>query len=138
MPVDTKVSLCLSSALAVTTLAASQVFKAQLSDGKGMTILAGGLCSLLFMFLLTALGNLEGVLMGKGFEVRIFPEGMSIRIQSWFWQWYYFDIFQKMIVHDTLPVFSYFLFGGGYGCCRDRSSSLHNLLVSPYLVMAHV
>ena len=75
MAVDTKVSFILSSVLTVTLLAASQTFKSQLAETKGMTILGGGMCSLLFMFLLTAIGNLEGMMLGKGFEIQLIPEG---------------------------------------------------------------
>lgn len=80
MAVDTKVSFLLSAVLAVTTLAASQAFKVQLSESKGMTILGGGVCSLLFMFLLTAIGNLEGILVGKGFELQLVPEGQFTKL----------------------------------------------------------
>lgn len=75
MAVSTNVSFLLSSVLAITTLAASQTFKVQLSESKEMTILGGGISSLFFMFLLTAVGNLEGILMGKGFELQLVPEG---------------------------------------------------------------
>lgn len=71
---DTKLSLGLSAVLAITTLAATQAFKEDLQGSKGMTILGGGICSVLFMFLLTAVGNLEGILFGKGFEIQIMPE----------------------------------------------------------------
>ena len=74
MAVDTKVSLLLSAVLAVTTLAASQTFKVQLTESKQMTILGGGIASLFFMFTLTAIGNLEGFLLGKGFEIQLIPE----------------------------------------------------------------
>ena len=72
---STNVSFLLSSVLAITTLAASQTFKAQLAETKGMTILGGGVASLFFMFVLTAIGNLEDILMGKGFELQLIPEG---------------------------------------------------------------
>ncbi|KAL5255826.1 hypothetical protein ACHWQZ_G011154 [Mnemiopsis leidyi] len=74
MAVSTNVSFLLSSVLAITTLAASQTFKAQLAESKGMTILGGGVASLFFMFVLTAIGNLEDILMGKGFELQLIPE----------------------------------------------------------------
>lgn len=74
MAVDTKVSLVLSAVLAVTTLAASQTFKLQLTESKQMTILGGGIASLFFVFTLTALGNLENLLLGKGFEIQLIPE----------------------------------------------------------------
>ena len=77
MAVSTNVSFLLSSVLAITTLAASQTFKAQLAETKGMTILGGGVASLFFMFVLTAIGNLEDILMGKGFELQLIPEGIA-------------------------------------------------------------
>ena len=75
MAVSTNVSFLLASVLAITTLAASQTFKAQLAETKGMTILGGGIASMFFMFVLTAIGNLEGIMMGKGFELQLIPEG---------------------------------------------------------------
>jgi len=74
MVLDTKLSFGLSAVLAITTLAASQTFKVQLAETKGMTILGGGLSSVFFMCLLTAIGNLEGIVLGKGFELQVIPE----------------------------------------------------------------
>jgi len=74
MPLDTKLSFALSSLLAVTTLAATQAFKTQLAESKSMTIVGGGVGSVFFLFLITAIGNGESLMFGKGFELQFVPE----------------------------------------------------------------
>lgn len=74
MPLDTKLSFALSSLLAVTTLAVTQAFKTQLAESKSMTIVGGGVGSIFFLFLITAIGNGESLMFGKGFELQFVPE----------------------------------------------------------------
>ena len=79
---DTKLSFALSSLLAVTTLAVTQAFKTQLAESKSMTIVGGGVGSIFFLFLITAIGNGESLMFGKGFELQFVPEGKATSQQS--------------------------------------------------------
>uniref|UniRef100_A0A1I8JNM5 Propionyl-CoA carboxylase beta chain, mitochondrial n=1 Tax=Macrostomum lignano TaxID=282301 RepID=A0A1I8JNM5_9PLAT len=54
--------------------AGMQLFKAQLADSKLGTILGGGLGSLLFILLLTAVNNFENAFIQRGFQSQLFPE----------------------------------------------------------------
>lgn len=51
------------------------MYKPWLTSSQVHTILGGYLGSILFVFSLTALGNLETYLFGKTVQVKLFPEG---------------------------------------------------------------
>lgn len=50
-----------------------QVFKTALSSNESMTIVCGFIGSILFMLLLTCVGNAETLLFGRGFQTKL-PE----------------------------------------------------------------
>ncbi|XP_011497831.1 PREDICTED: protein KRTCAP2 homolog [Ceratosolen solmsi marchali] len=73
MAVTSKVSLILSSILTVLLFSGMQMYKTWLISSKLHIILGGYMGSLIFLFLLTAFGNLEAVLFGKSFQLKL-PE----------------------------------------------------------------
>ena len=66
MPLTESSSLPVASILALLTFSGMQWAKPLLASSQPMTILGGFLGSILFVFILTAIGNLEQVLFGKG------------------------------------------------------------------------
>ena len=66
-------SLPVASILAVLTFSLMQMAKSYLAATQSMTILGGLMGSILYVFILTALGNLEQVIFGKGFQTKL-PE----------------------------------------------------------------
>lgn len=72
--VPTSVSLVLSSITSVLLFSLLQIYKPQLSSTQSATILGGFIASWLFIFSLTAVSNLETVLLGKDFHAKFFPE----------------------------------------------------------------
>ena len=60
-------SFLVSVLLALLSFSSLQVLKPTLASTQAMTVAGGALASMVFVFLLTALGNLEKVLMGSGF-----------------------------------------------------------------------
>ncbi|XP_037074399.1 protein KRTCAP2 homolog [Pollicipes pollicipes] len=71
MSVNSQTSLVLSLLLAVGLFAGLQLLKPQLSASPSLTVAAGAASSLLFLFMLTAVGNLEAALFGKGFQTKL-------------------------------------------------------------------
>lgn len=68
MPLNESTSTVASLGLAVLTFSSMQMFKQTFQSSQLMTILGGFIGSFVFVFLLTALGNLERVVFGKGFQ----------------------------------------------------------------------
>ena len=73
MPLTESSSFPVASILALLTFSGMQWAKPLLASSQSMTLLGGFLGSILFVFLLTAIGNLEQVMFGKGFQTKL-PE----------------------------------------------------------------
>ncbi len=65
-------------ALAVLTFSSMQTLRPLLTSSQPMTIVAGFCASLFFVFLLTALNNLEKVVFGKGFATKWVEVGIAL------------------------------------------------------------
>ncbi|XP_017763641.1 PREDICTED: protein KRTCAP2 homolog [Eufriesea mexicana] len=74
MPVNSGVSFVLSSILTVLVFSGMQIYKTWLASSQIYTILGGYIGSILFICVLTAIGNLEATMFGKSFQQKLFPE----------------------------------------------------------------
>jgi len=84
MTVSTSASFGMSITIVILLLASMQLYKVQLASTELMTIVSGGLGSLLFVTLLTAIGNFEKLAFGRGFQTSLFPEVIGCLAASMF------------------------------------------------------
>jgi len=74
MAVPNGVSFLLSSTMSVILFAGMQMYRQQLASQEYLTIVGGFLGSILFILVLTAVGNFETSCFGYGFQTKLFPE----------------------------------------------------------------
>merc|ERR1712141_218355 len=84
MALPTTPSFFVSSILTLILFAGMQIFKVDLGSGRLMTIFGGFLGSQIFVFLLTAINNLERVLFGPAFQSKLFPEVLACLVAAMF------------------------------------------------------
>nr|XP_027194824.1 keratinocyte-associated protein 2-like [Dermatophagoides pteronyssinus] len=68
MAVSLGLSCIISSSLSLVIMAAMQIFRSQLIETKLLTLFAGYLGSLIFIFILTAVNNVQMSLFGKHYQ----------------------------------------------------------------------
>uniref|UniRef100_A0A182RYD8 Uncharacterized protein n=1 Tax=Anopheles funestus TaxID=62324 RepID=A0A182RYD8_ANOFN len=78
MAVSTTVSLVLASLSAVLIFSGMQMYRPLLASSQIATIFGGYLGSWLFILSLTAVSNLEAVVLGYGFQAKFFPKFHSV------------------------------------------------------------
>ncbi|XP_022330079.2 dolichyl-diphosphooligosaccharide--protein glycosyltransferase subunit KCP2-like [Crassostrea virginica] len=84
MAVSSGTSSILSFSMALTSFAAMQLFKQQLSGSEYMTIVGGLLGSTIFFFVLVGVGNLENSMFGSNFQTKLFPEVLFCLVVAMF------------------------------------------------------
>lgn len=74
MAVSSGMSFLLSTTVSVLLFASMQMYKQTLASQEYLTIVGGAIGALLFIFVLTAVGNLESAMFGRDFKTKLFPE----------------------------------------------------------------
>ena len=74
MAVSTGASFVLSLLFAVLLFSGMQMYKSWFTSTQLHTVFGGYVSSILFLLILTAIGNLETTLFGKHFQTKLFPE----------------------------------------------------------------
>ncbi|XP_041366209.1 keratinocyte-associated protein 2-like isoform X2 [Gigantopelta aegis] len=77
-------SFVVSATLTISIFAGMQMFKHQLASTEYLTVLGGFIGSLFFIMLLTAVGNIETIIFGKGFHTKLVPEVIGCLLISMF------------------------------------------------------
>ncbi|CAL8088386.1 unnamed protein product [Orchesella dallaii] len=77
MALSHEMSGIVSLIMSVGVFSGMQFYRHQLASSGPLTILGGGLGSVLFLFILTAVGNIEISVFGKGYQTSLFPEIVS-------------------------------------------------------------
>ena len=84
MGLSTGVSSVISFTLALSCFAGMQIFKQQLAASEYMTIVGGLMGSVVFIFILTGVGNLETSVFGEGFQTKLLPEVVFCLVMAMF------------------------------------------------------
>ncbi|XP_026272889.1 keratinocyte-associated protein 2 [Frankliniella occidentalis] len=74
MAVSTGASFVLSLLLSVVVFSGMQMYKSWFTSTQLHTVFGGYISSVLFLLILTSIGNLESIMFGKHFQVKLFPE----------------------------------------------------------------
>nr|CAH0098090.1 unnamed protein product [Daphnia galeata] len=74
MAISSSQSFLVASVLSLLVFSGMQMYKHLLVSSQPLTLFGGFLGSVLFSFILTAVGNLEATLFGKSFQMKLFPE----------------------------------------------------------------
>ncbi|XP_064609844.1 keratinocyte-associated protein 2-like [Liolophura sinensis] len=84
MALPSGISALISSTLTILLFAAMQMFRHQLASTEYLTVAGGFIGSLLFILMLTAVGNFESSAFGKGFQTKLFPEVILCLVAAMF------------------------------------------------------